>query len=155
MDTYYSSKKFVDVIEVVANTPDVADTSQEMADFKIGSRVLMGFTCSLHAYDNLSAHLVKDQGFSRPRNLRIRKGDVETGLGWEYGTNIHFPKLLRAVGVKKLTVVSGEIGELLDRDRQEMCHTNQCKDQLGQSSHCCIHPDSLGKLGFRLNSRRR
>ena len=74
MDTYYSSKKFVDVIEVVANTPDVADTSQEMADFKIGSRVLVSFTCSLHAYDNLSAHLVKDQGFSRPRNLRIRKG---------------------------------------------------------------------------------
>ena len=155
MDTYYSSKKFVDVIEVVANTPDVADTSQEMADFKIGSRVLVSFTCSLHAYDNLSAHLVKDQGFSRPRNLRIRKGVLKQDWVENMAQTIHFPKLLRAVGVKKLTVVSGEIGELLDRDRQEMCHTNQCKDQLGQSSHCCIHPDSLGKLGFRLNSRRR
>lgn len=150
MDTCYSSKKFVDVIEVVANTPDGADTSQEMADFKIGSRVLMGFTCS-HAYDKCWS--CQGSRFLKAQEFEDQKGGVTTGLGWDYGTNFHFPKLFRAVGVKKLTVVCGEIGDLLDRDRQEMCHTNQCKDHLGQSSHCWIHPDILGKLGFRLNSR--
>jgi hypothetical protein len=150
--TCYSSKIFVDGIEVVANTPDGADTSQEMADFKIGSRVLLGFTGSLHAYDKCWWSC-QGSRFLKAQDFEDQRGGVATGLGWEYGTNFHFLKLFRNVGVKKLTVVSGEIGILLDRDRQEMCHTNQCKDQLGKTSHCWIHPDILGKLGFRLNSR--